>query len=427
VTLYLPLPARLLIWYLRRPNPLFAFFISRKEKQKKEKTAYAMASWLSEIQSGFSAGIPSIDDPDNFQLPDNNDLPRPGRVTDRVLCIITHQSTIELYGIGLQILWEEIQCLRRCPRIDQLIARLYHRVTGHPVLDKPYRGLRSRRLKDPLPREENSDFLRTVYASIHNFLCHLRLQRLQLEKREMYHTTRRIMTYFQEKWPGPGIGDISTGAWWIAPDCYMLEIDPAGLPDSKVEEVYELSADALTAKGDEDIATAFGTDRGNDAEKFANAIYTFHLVYLQGGDWALIIRHSTTDTAICIDPVFRSDRGIWSRIEQEFNNWLGKSKQNHIKNFRFPTPPAVTRPDWDCGIHVIAHALAFLRFGVPNWAEIPRWRRADTGLPDSPTMVADITESLHRLMGITTREILKRRLELDEANEEGRKRVKTGE
>lgn len=403
----------------------------KRTKTNIEKTAHAMAHWLREFLSGFPGGADGvpIDDPEYLQLPDNNDLIYSAPLRDKDLAIITHEMTLAFRGIGVPILWNEIKYLSNSPRTEQLISTFYHRVTGHPVLDAPYRGLRSRRLKDPLPREENSDFLRTVYGSIHNVLCFLRLQWQLVEKREVYHATRRIMTYFQEKWgeEKPGVGLIGEGIWWIAPDCYMLEVDPT--PGSEVEEVYELSADALTAAGDEDIATAFGTDRKDDVEKFARAIYTFHIVYLQEADWALIIRHSTSNTAICIDPVHGGEQTIWSRVENAFNDWLGRSGQTHIKTFRYPTVPAVTSGDWTSAIHVIAHALTFLRYGQPNWADLSRWQHADTKLPDTASMVAGIVESLHRLMGVTTREISKRLFEEDQddkkESQERRKRVKT--
>lgn len=363
----------------------------------------------------------------NFELPDNTYLPYADEVTDDKLWSVTARTFK-----NNPLTWEFPDVFSFYDEADERISRdliyqAYERVTGHDSLD-PAEQLN--RLGEGSWGGDNN-FIYNVYGNaLHNGLVKYRQSDL-LTGASLYHLTRRLITYLQDLEPTSYLGSIDEGRWWLAPDCYHILVSCGRIeqgPDDPPPSYGASTIGAAHMSTDYVAQSLYGTDRFLDGERFDRARFTFHWINLQfynypdpkktaekdaekEDHWALVIRHAGTNRGHYFDSMFShhsaGERATRLRLVREaMNRWLGDSGKPLLVDLKAPARQPVQRELknkglWQCGVHTMANAIAFIRCGRLGWHNIPAWRGATASTGREADMVDQIGRSLHRLMGLT--------------------------
>ncbi|KAM7184998.1 hypothetical protein V8F20_011982 [Naviculisporaceae sp. PSN 640] len=315
---------------------------------------------------------------------------------------------------------------------------IYARVSNHRILDQSHRLLS----QDPYTAyrqlgPDNSNYLMTVYLHLHNGLVLLRRSK-PLHAPQLYHWTRRALTYLQDKFPQEGLGQVQFGRWFIAPDVHNFVVN--NHDSSNTEEInvtapqYTLSHPAICDRFDSNITNLQGPYRIFDHREFLSGRISIHFIDLTGQEtWGFILRHAATNKAWLFAPIKGYSHVAAEKIRQAFNSWLVASNLGehiiephlwHLWHNKY-TPPLAKGREWTSALHVIAHLMVFVRFGMFGWGTVNNFRAAAppsteyAALEDgeeedeeadedqkswqrhSRKMCAAMMECLHRLLGLT--------------------------
>ncbi|KAK3403375.1 hypothetical protein B0T20DRAFT_400803, partial [Sordaria brevicollis] len=274
-----------------------------------------------------------------------------------------------------------------------------------------------------IQEEENglNLFSYTVYAELHNGLHNMRNREYLGAKQVHYHAARLITKVQQSESAHLGPARAENQEWWIAPDEYIIkcqihkttghEEDQHGviMALSEMNEVYA----GMLMEGK-------ARNLSEDRQKYLRAKYTVHWVhhskgaeYGKGNHWAVIVREEATNFAWYFDSMEDDRERRFNHAVKVFNEWLAKSGVTEVSE-SFMVPALEQEGEWECGLHAIAHAMAFLRFGVLEWDKLPgeafALNEPPTGAGDNASGLARLdtakrlcgtmTSALHGLMGV---------------------------
>ncbi|KAJ4403094.1 hypothetical protein N0V85_005165 [Neurospora sp. IMI 360204] len=197
-------------------------------------------------------------------------------------------------------------------------------------------------------------------------------------KEAIHHFAYRIISQVQQQEKAV-LGNFDGGKWWIAPPNASIELTSV--------ETSNPTPDKAQPDGEGDGLTRL---RESDRARAVAADYTVHWVCYQhkqkgteNSHLAVIIRERATgntwyfdsldprkvDTEVDLDEKYQS---VVSRLHK-----LCRKNDIEIPANTFHRRVGVIPQDrpWACGLHAIAHTLAFLRFGVLGWHEISTWAK----------------------------------------------------
>lgn len=253
----------------------------------------------------------------------------------------------------------------------------YNRVT-HAILDDLW--------------EDDDDAHSTLLAfeACHNGLWRSRTAQY-LEAEDVYHLAVRLITWLQDQ-PEARLGSLLAGKWWVAPHAYVLLAGSSAASDATQPGHRGAQTPEL---GDQ---SRFGDLAQEHLESFDKARFTVHFVHFHLPEhWAVIILQRSTGNSWYID----SQPGRWTgwrnaKAYSVFKDWLQRSRRPLPGRAVHTSVPGRDQMDgWSCGLHAIANAMAFIRFEVLGWHQIPEWRELD-----GRQMRIAFTRSLHNMMGL---------------------------
>ncbi|KAK1753265.1 hypothetical protein QBC47DRAFT_431694 [Echria macrotheca] len=301
----------------------------------------------------YFPGQPTALEIGGFTLPTEQDLPSPQDLND---------AKEAEYDILLEDNKDD----------DIKLVKTRYSHVRHPVLDNPVAG------RDP-GEEENR--IAACLLSCHNGLYDARNQNLLLDE-NVYELMVRLLTWVQTNVDGfKGLGALEDRKWWVAPKRYRLGYVPGS------------SVDPIEAKLGDGIP---GVDHPeNDVKDFQDATFSLHLSH-NDDHFGLIIYHAGSGSAWYLDSLKYQAEKRRDNSEKKFEKWLQVSNQTVPPNFTLHLMPVPYQKDgWSCGLHCIANAVAFVRFGVLGWNNVPA-----LGAGRAADMVKAISKSLHNIMGL---------------------------
>lgn len=217
----------------------------------------------------------------------------------------------------------------------------------------------------------------------------------------------------------------------MAPDCYHIvvyhgQIQKGPNPAPPSYGAVPISPEHLNT--DAVAQDLYGTDRALDSARFDAALFTFHWINIQfysypnstkteekdaqkADHWSLVIRHAGTNCGYYLDSMFSNQdvaeqTNTLQLVQTAINRWLHDSNKPLIGRLQAPENQPVQQIIsgnrlWQCGVHTIANVIAFVHCGRLGWHKIPTWESAPIGGGRERTMVDDIKDSLHSLMGLS--------------------------
>ncbi|AEO63039.1 uncharacterized protein THITE_112766 [Thermothielavioides terrestris NRRL 8126] len=249
---------------------------------------------------------------------------------------------------------------------------------NRPFLDTAYR-----RVAHPALDEAVSESNRlAAWRSCHNGLFRARHGEW-LDGEDVYYLANRLLTWCQEQRPAR-LGSISQGKWWILPEHYNLLVrDPTA--GGWQEEAPELGSGH------------YSPGAANLHKKaFDNAKITVHFVHFSA-HWAVLFYRRSTGQSWYIDSMPEGAAFRSRQAREALRDWLQRSGRPipDPKADHFLEVNPEQEDEWSCGIHVIANAMAFIRFEAIGWHRIPEWRQKK-----SKEVRKALVTCLHQLMGL---------------------------
>ncbi|KAK4236194.1 hypothetical protein C8A03DRAFT_17140, partial [Achaetomium macrosporum] len=273
-------------------------------------------------------------------------------------------------------------------------------------MEAKYKG----RIEHPVLDAVEEDRRWESWEHCHNGLYHAR-QGQYLHAPEIFHLAERLITWAQED-PAARLGPRSKEKcnWFILPEHYTLLVRPQ--LDSHAEE------DEETEKEDEATEKAFPLGESGlytDQEKshhetaFDKAKFTIHFVHFKWPEhWAVIIYRLKTGDSWFIDSLYRryktrdndeEEKAYRDRSEgarKALTTWLKESNRPIPEGGQHHCVASTYQVDfWSCGLHAIANAMAFIRFEVLRWNNIPDWKGKGPKV-----MRKQLLTTLHNIMGL---------------------------
>ncbi|KAM7204680.1 hypothetical protein V8F20_003464 [Naviculisporaceae sp. PSN 640] len=398
--------------------------------------AYADSMKAAFLEIPTDADLPKGESITNIRFPNNHDLPTP--VPDDQLHPVGYYANqkLKFKNDEINLISVPVRDDNGAPLRDRIaISAAYTRVTGHEELDDPNANI-DIELDDPDPAgkidpPDSEKYL--VYAFIHNTLIKWRAKH-ELEGPGIYQIARRLVTYATDINPTKGLGPSSEGRWWLAPDCYAIDVGH-GFDEQKAGRPF--SPRSGIPFGDDMLSPGripgWGLDRPLDSQRFDQANFTVHWISSQefsyeedetaktkykqtaeGAHWSVVIRHRETNEGFYFDSMMENYNNHERRkrlncVLLGVNQWLRRSKKP-LMRLLHPVITPLQSVKNSCGIHTIANVFAFICYGRIGWDQVEPWKpKIAQSKPVTcksskeeaeREMVKNLGKSIHSLLGL---------------------------